>query len=394
MKFFLIPLALIASADLFAQISYVAPTRILAKNAYQLGITGDYFMSSERVDKDGKKFKFEDGEAFNRMQGEVSGFYGLTDNLQIGGGVRYRQNRSTLVNNLGDEVTESSTGVQSSYFNLMYAFRPVDRLQYMMEGTFRYTPYTNEETINSDVGSLILGDDGNEYSAGVGVSYASRTNNFLSVRGGYRKPGQDLSPELYWQVEGALVWKYVALVAGADGVNSFNKDPYADDETGRPVFNTGSTGLYHSINREWITPYAGLNVALGESWRVEARASQVVSGRSTDLGTGYSVSLIRRVNDNKSDKLDSRFKNYDFEASVTKISPKKGFLVIDKGLADDVQKGMKIDFFEFDYVGGNILLASGVVLSTKADSSVVKITRVYNAKKELKEGTVARGSFR
>ena len=68
--------------------------------------------------------------------------------------------------------------------------------------------------------------------------------------------------------------------------------------------------------------------------------------------------------------------------------------MIDKGLSEDIQKGMKIDFYEFDYVGGNILLASGIVLQAKADTSVVKITKTYNTKKELKEGVVARGTFR
>jgi hypothetical protein len=179
-----------------------------------------------------------------------------------------------------------------------------------------------------------------------------------------------------------------------DGVSSMKNDPYEDDEVNRPIFETGSSGLYHSINREWIAPYAGVNFALGPSWRIEFRGSQVTSGKSTDLGTNFGVSLIRRVDDKATDKADTKFKDYDFEASITKISPKKGFVVIDKGISEDVQKGMKIDFYEFDYVGGNILLAKGIVIQSKADTSIVKITHLYNTKKELKEGVVARGSFR
>jgi hypothetical protein len=276
----------------------------------------------------------------------------------------------------------------------MFAFKPINQLHYALEGTYRYTPYTNEESTASNPGKLILGDDGNEYSVGAGVTYASKTNNFLSARFGYRKPGQDLASELYYQVEAALAWKYVALIAGVDGVSSMNNDPYEDDLANRPVYETGSTGLYHGVNREWLSPYAGVNFALGQNWRVEFKGSQVVSGKSTDLGTNFGISLIRRVDDKQTDKADSRFKDYDFEASVTKISPKKGFVVIDKGISDDVQKGMKIDFYEFDYVGGNILLARGIVIQSKVDSSIVKVTHLYNTKKELKEGVVARGSFR
>ena len=224
--------------------------------------------------------------------------------------------------------------------------------------------------------------------------YTSQSNNFLSGRAGYRSPGTDLSTEIYWQVEGALAWKYVALIAGVNGIYSLKDSPFEDDRENLPNFNTGSTALYNSINREMIAPYAGINFALGKDWRVEFRGSQVVSGRSTDLGTAFGVSLIRRVEDKKGSKPDKVFKEYDFEASITKVSPKKGYVVIDKGLSEDIQKGMKIDFYEFDYVGGNILLARGTVIRTKADSSIVKVTHLYNTKKELKEGVVARGSFR
>lgn len=387
---------LISCADLFAQTSYVFPTRLLNKKAYQLGVSGEYWKSSKRVDKDGKKFPFEDGESFSRVQSEVTGLFGLTENLQIGGGVRFRQNASKYLNPSTTEIdSETSTGVQSTFVTAMFGFKPVGQLYYAIDGTFRYTPYTNEESTNTNPGSLILGDDGNEYSVGAGVTYSSKANNFLSVRGGYRKPGQDIASELYYQVEAALAWKYVALVAGIDGVSSMNNDPYEDDQANRPQYETGSSGLYHGINREWLAPYAGINFALGQTWRVEFRGSQVVSGKSTDLGTNLGVSLIRRVDDKKlAEKADSSFKDYDFEASVTKISPKKGFVVIDKGISEDVQKGMKIDFYEFDYVGGNILLARGIVIQSKADTSIVKITHLYNTKRELKEGVVARGTFR
>jgi hypothetical protein len=389
MKFLFIPLLIAVTLEASAQTSYVAPTRILKKKGSQISVSGDYFSSSKRIDKDGNKTSYDDGASFKRIQSEITGLYGLTENLQIGGGVRIRQNQAK------SPITDSetSTGVQSTFLNLAYAFKPVDRLQYTLEGSIRYMPYTNEESNATSTAKLMLGDEGPEYSAGLGVTYSSQSNNHLTARGGWRNPGKDLSNELYWQVEGALAWKFVALIAGVDGVSSMKSDPYENDEANRPLFNTGGSALYNSVNREWIAPYAGMNVALGTNWRMEFRGSQVISGRSTDLGTAFGVSLIRRVEDTKS-KADTRFKDYDFEATISKISPKKGFVVIDKGLAEDIQKGMKIDFFEFDYVGGNILLASGIVLQTKADTAIVKITHTYQAKRELKVGSMARGSFR
>ena len=49
---------------------------------------------------------------------------------------------------------------------------------------------------------------------------------------------------------------------------------------------------------------------------------------------------------------------------------------------------MKIDFFEFDYVGGNTLVASGVIIQIKSDSSIVKIVERYNIKINLNSGGI------
>lgn len=394
MNFFLLGLAFFTS-ELFAQTSYVAPTNILGKTGHQLGVTGDYFVATKRVDQDGNKVSFNDGEAFSRLQAEVFGHYGLTENLQLGGGIRLRQNMSTTFNSIiSQDISETSTGVESTFATFTFVFKPVDRLTYALEGFFRFRPFTNEEGISAQEGDLVLGDEGNVYSGGVVLTYASRTNNFLSGRVGYRSPGMELSREIYWQAEGAIAWKHVALVAGVNGVSSLKNSPYTDTPSERPNFNTGATALYNSINREFIAPYAGVYLALGPNWRIELLGSQVVAGNSTDLGTSFGVSLIRRVEKKNAERPDLKFKEYDFEASVTKISPKKGYVVIDKGISDDLQKGMKIDFYEFDYVGGNLLLARGVIIKAKAETSIVKITHLYNRKKELKEGIVARGSLR
>jgi len=385
----------LGSGVALAQISYVPPTQTLHKRGYQYGLGADMFTTSQIYDESGKKNELDSGESFHRYQVDGSFQYGLVENLQIGFGARFRMNQSTFHDASGNEVNGVGSGLQSVATSGLYSFAPVGNLHYALEGIFRYTPYTNEvDTIRSS-DSLILGDDGNEYSAGLGVSYNWPNKNYLSTRVGYRRPGKDLSGEVYWQLEGTLAWKYLALIAGVDGISSLKNDAYTDDPNSKPRNNTGATALYSGVNREWITPYAGLNIGLGESWRLELKGSQVVSGRSTDLGTSFGINLIRRVDKIDPRKgLDQQFKTYDIEATVTKVSAQKGFLVIDKGISDDVQKGIMFDFFEFDYVGGNVLVARGVVVQAKASSSIVKITSRYNTKKELKEGLVARGSLK
>lgn len=392
MKYFLFFILL--STHSFAQTSYVAPTKVLKAKGYQLGVYNDYFKTDKMFDDKGKKEEFVDDVKNTRIQSEISGQYGATNDLQFGVGFRFRQNATKYTLN-GEEETATSSGLQSTFLNLMFAFKPVDRIQYTLEGTFRYSPYTNDEfdETTDSTNDIILGDSGNEMSAGLGMTYMGAGQNFFTLRGGYRRPGSEISHEIYWQAEGAMAWKYVALIAGVDGVSSLKNDPYEDDEANRPNYNTASN-LYNTKNREWITPYAGINFALGDSWRIELRGSHVVSGVSTDQGTTFGFNLIRRVDKTETRLVDSKFKTYDIEATVTKISPKKEYVVIDKGIADDFNKGMRIDFFEFDYVGGNVLVASGVIIKTKSDSAIVKITQRFNNKKELKEGLIGRATLK
>lgn len=375
-------------------ISYVAPTKVLKSKGYQLGVYSDYFSTSKFVDNNGKKQPLAEGQSFSRIQSELAGEYGATDDLQFGLGFRFRKNIAERDVN-GESQTATGQGLQSTFLNVKFAFNQVEQLQYTLEGSFRYTPYSTEQfnAATDDMNKLALGDTGNEMSAGLGITYLGKGNNYLTVRGGYRKPGSDISHEIYWQAEGAMAWKYVALVAGVDGVSSLKSDPFEKDPQNRPILNT-QTYLYNTSNREYMTPYAGVNVALGNTWRIELRGSQVVSGNATDLGSAFGFNLIRRVDKNETRLVDSKFKTYDFEMTVTKISPKKEYVVVDKGLADDLSKGMRVDFFDFDYVGGNTLVASGVVIQVKSDTAIVKLTQRYNTKKELKEGIIGRGTLK
>jgi hypothetical protein len=400
MRYFFLFVCLVSAEALAQQasasLSYVPTTRLLRAKGYQIGSYSDYFSTSKFVDKDGVKQDLGSGQTFNRIQSEVAGYYGATSNLQFGLGFRFRKNQATSEVN-GEKQTATGNGLQSTFASIMYSFEQVNQLQYTIEGLFRYTPYNNQEYVpaTDDPKVLILGDHGNELSAGLGVTYLGKNNNFFTLRTGYRKPGTDLSDEIYWQAEAALAWRYVALIGGVDGITSLKNDPFKNTPTDRPVYYQNQvTELYGSSNREWIAPYLGLNFAMGKTWRLELRGGQVLSGYSTDLGSAFGVNLIKRVDKSDTRLVDNKFKTYDLESSVTKVSPKKEFVVIDKGLADDFNKGMKIDFFEFDYIGGNILIASGVIVQVKSESSIVKITQHYNVKKEIKEGLIGRTSLK
>lgn len=388
---FLLPF-LFFSNIVWAQTPYVAPTRLLHEDGTELFLSGDYFKSSQRIDEKGKKTALTDGESFDRAQFEAGLRYGLAKNFQIGGGLRLRQNQSTHLQN-DVEYKATSSGLQSIFTTFQYGFDPVGKMTYTLEGLYRYVPYSySDRTLEAPFDyekELVIGDVGAEYSAGFAAAYTTDTKNVFSARAGWRRPGDYLSPEIYWQGEAAFVWKTMALIAGVDGVSSLG-----NGQENRPVYLTGSSHLYHGLEREWVTPYVGLNFSLGPNWRTELRAAQVVSGKSTDMGTSFGIQLVRRVEANPKRMVDAKFKSYDLEVTVNKVSPKKNYVVIDKGLSEDIAKGMRFDFYEFDYVGGNVLVARGVVIQTKVDSSIVKITQHYNLKKEIKPGLVGRAQLK
>ena len=331
----------------FAQTSYVPSTQTLYDKGYQIYFGADVFQTERVINKDSNSEPLTESQSFTRYQFDLGGYYGLTHNLQFGVGARFRHHESTFLEGTEDQATAKSTGLQSIVSSVTYAFKPIGSLRYSLDALYRYTPYSNQEVSSSAATTnLVLGDDGNEYSVGGGATYAFKSQNFVTARAGYRRPGRDLSDEVYWSTEGALVWSSLALIAGAEGIYSMNNDPYEDGE--RPIYNTGVSGLYNSSNRQSFGPFLGLNVALGKSWRLEFKASQVLGGRSTDIGRTYGIQLIRRVEAAPSGKLDAGFKTYDIEANVVKVSSNKDYVQIDKGLSEDIRKGMTMDFFEFD----------------------------------------------
>ena len=391
---FLFLLGLLSTSVVWGQTSYVPPTRVLKERGSQLSFGVDYFRTSSVVDYNGKKEKLADGNNFQRYQGEVNGLFGLTDDFNIGLGVRFRNQTSSFVDGT-DRINAKVTGVQSLAARFLFGFEPVNRTQFTLEGLFRYVPYSNDEIVSrDDLDELILGDQGHEYSIGIGMTYSSLSNNHFTLRGGWRRPGDDLSTEFYWNGEVAFQFRHITPLFGVDGVTSLKTSRYETDPEERPNWNNGASLLYNSINREWIAPYAGLNIGFSDFWRVELRGYQVISGKSTDLGPGFGITFVRRLDQQEEKVIDSQFKTYDLEATVTKVSDKKTYVVVDKGLSDDIEKGMRFDFFEFDYVGGNTLVARGVVIKVSADKAIVKLTHRFNLAKEIKEGLVGRASLK
>lgn len=384
--------ALSACAGALAQTVYVPKSTTLYDGGSEILSRFTYFSSTDRIDDSGESVPFVDGENFSMMDLDLIGSYGLTNRLQVSAGLTIRRNAST-VNYNGDEISLTTSGLKSGLVQLKYSFPNQDGLEIALEANYEPSFFTNEEYDGGEPDKISLGDDGVSTSFGAAATLMSKSNNALSGRLLYRNPSSNLSSEIFSEVEGALVWSKFALLAGVENVTSLGQDAYTDDPENKPMINSGSSALFNSVNRSWTAPYVGMNIALGKMWRLEGKYQRRISGVSTDLGNGFIVTLARRASDPKTfQRIDAAFKEYTVEANVTKVAKSGNTVVIDAGMSAGLKKGSKIDFYHFDYTGGNKLIAAGYVVKLGAGKAMVKITKRYS-KKKVEEGTLARGGL-
>lgn len=386
-------MGLLVPTFLHAQTPHTPYTQTLTKKGNEFGIETIYFQTATRADKDGKEYDLQNGESFNRIDLLLYGKYGFTDSFEMSLDVRARRNAATLNNSDGDQESLESMGLQSAGVGFKYAWPYSSGWQWAVEANYRNSFYTNPDYDVNKPKDIVLGDDGQEISIGFGVTYLTQANNFLTGRALYRNPDTQLSSEIFLQLEASLNWKYFSIFGGGETNISLEGDPYEGSSDTRPPMNTGGTLLYNSTNRSWMAASGGAGLALGEKWRIEVVGKKYMKGSSVDLGDEIMIRLARRSeNNNRYKNYDSEFKEYRVEASIEKVAKGEKGVIIDKGLADGVSKGMKFDFFKFDYLGGNILVASGYAIKVTSSKAVIQITSRYQDDK-IDDSIVVRGGL-
>ena len=375
-----------------AQNAHIPFARTLLEGAVEYDYYTDYFKTTATVNSAGEKTTLPSDLSYQKLDFGVNGRYGFTSELEgmIGVNGRYIQSNVEFNNEV---LGYTKSGLESVIVGIKYGFKEEDSTRYAIEGWYKQAMHSNSFYKGSEEPSTIsLGDDGKEMA--IGLSFYTRTKslNFIEGRVLYRNPGADLSSELLSLVQFSTVWKYFALNLGVENVYSLKGDAYTGEEDQKPVIYAGTTSTVNSINRQWTAPYIGMNLALGREWRIETQFAQVYTGVSTDLGPRISVHLVKRKEESKNfAKLDSQFKEYTIEGSVTKLSKSKKVAVADIGLESGLEVGMSVDFYFFDYVGGNELIAKGSVLKVKATQSIIAIQKKYG-RRRVDVGTVVRAN--
>lgn len=368
--------------------SYSPSSSTINHGAFEIEGRANYFQTTGHFDYDGTKVPLNEGSGFEKIDGDTYLRYGISRQIQVDIGARYRQNHS-----YSESLDITASGLESYTAGAKYSFDSFGRWLFAVELRYRQSAYSNEDleaNTATPTDKLELGDAGGEATALAHITFERTKSNLFSAYIGYNRPGNSLSPEIPWNVETAFKYQNWAFIGGVKGLTSLGASDYTESVDLKPRQANGETMLFNSVNRAYMEPFLGINYASGR-WRIEGKMGHVLSGVSTDEGNEFQIGLVYNTGGTTlTEKKVESFKEYEVEGTVLKVSPRSTFVKIDQGTAHDIEKGMKFDIFNTDYYGGNEMVATGVAYEVGATWTIIKILKTYK-EDALKKGQTARG---
>lgn len=367
---------------------YIPKAQVMGEEAFGFEVEGRHFETTGYYDYYQKFIGLNSNQSYSQTDTSALLRYGFNGLFEINGGGRTRQVHSR--NTLQDQ---SRFDFESFHFGAKYSFpRQSKRTVWTLYGDVNFTTFNHPTYEDGNIDQPIsLGDKGTTYEAGLAFSWSPNGSWYFGLEAGFRQPQGRQSQELPYSGEIAYRWSGAALVIGMEGIYSLENGLYSGSPLDKPPVDLASTNLYNAVDREWMKPFGKLQIRLASQWVLGMTYKRVVYGRDTDQGNEYLLRLSFWTEGKNRDRAKvSSFKEYDVEASVIKISPRGSFIKIDKGVSDDIEKGMKFDIYEFDYLGGNVLVAEGRAYEVSAETTIIKINKRYR-RIPVKIGFVARG---
>ncbi|OFZ26784.1 MAG: hypothetical protein A2381_06490 [Bdellovibrionales bacterium RIFOXYB1_FULL_37_110] len=363
--------------------SYRLKSETIRHRSFELGLEGNYFSTTGYFNEEGEKINLNDNDSFNKLDLLLFGGYGFGENFDMSLGFLYRTNKSVKAEN-----DISASGIESISVEGKYKVDLYEKLTMAISLSFKEKMYENDpETSGLGREKMILGDDGREMMMKGILTYQRTSKNYFTGEMGYRSyMAENLSANLPWLIETSWIQPRFALILGLRGIMSMEED----EGLPRTAFNQGATTLYNAVNPSYTEPFLGVNFLTGQT-RFGLELSQRVMGSNTDQGYTIAASLTwNSSNESKKDRIKIQsVKEYSIEAMVTQVSPRGLFVKIDKGVSSNVEKGESADIYMTNELGGNVLLATGIVYDTGVDSAIIKLTKKYK-NISIKTGHVVR----
>jgi hypothetical protein len=369
---------------------YRPSTTTVGERSYEINAVVKQWNTSNYFDRDGQREAFEPGQSFVETDTDLSIDYGLKRRFDVFGQLKARHINSTT-----DELDASRFGVESIRGGARFGFPQQSHFNIAISGFYSYPLYSNPkyETFTEIPDNEISLGDGEAYiNAGIHLSVRPTRRLFFVANAALNTYDGDQSQETVFLGEISWVKNLWAFRLGLEGLYSMNSDAYSNDLDNKPITGQQSTSRYNSINRSYQLPYIAVNRFLTKNASLTFRYGKTISGVSTDNGNEISLGFVYNAQRAKSDSdiKFGKFKQYDLEATVTKVSPRMRYIKIDRGITDDIEKGALFDVYSTDSIGENILIASGVVFQSKANFSIVKVIKVYRTTRIKRGFTVRR----
>jgi len=374
---------------------YPLKAETLPAGAYNFDLNFNYSKTLSSYDVDGNEVELGELEDYSLMDTDVTISYGYSRKLEFSLGGKFRQVSSNRADSNNTEaITDTASGIENMNVGFKYAWKKSKNYRYAFSGSYVYKVYEENTLYNSTSeipeGEIVLGDSGQEFNLGFHLDYIYSKWTTVEASAGYRSPGNELSPEVPYHFAVVKNYNKWALWGGVRGIYSLGTDNYTDAPEQKPENATGSTERWNSINRSYIQPYAGIRYLFKKKYRLSFQGGQMISGTSTDKEGEFSINLAWSSGGKSKDEIfEESFKEYTTEATVIKVSPRGKFVKIDKGLAQDVSKGSKVDIYKTDYFGGNILIASGVIYESGPSWAIVKLLKRFRSV-PIEKGLTAR----
>ena len=159
------------SCSALANNSYISNTQTLSDSGYEYKFENSFFKTSSFVDYDSTEIALQDGESYFSLDSIFGIKYAPTSNLELFSDFRFRVNQSS--ENVGaDNKTFTQGGPESIFVGINYGSNRDEGLQYILKTYFRKALYSNETyDPATDRDSIVLGDGGDGYYIGLGISF-------------------------------------------------------------------------------------------------------------------------------------------------------------------------------------------------------------------------------
>ncbi|MBF0363627.1 MAG: hypothetical protein HQK49_21590 [Oligoflexia bacterium] len=391
---------------------YKGKAQALHDGLFEVEFTNSIFKTSNHYDNEGNSVRQSNNENYQKFDNDLTLSYGLENDIELRSGIRYRSNNSSINDGNGNNINNNNSGLESWMTGVKYnLYKKIEGSKLYITSDFflRIPLYNVKERSNDPTQSYLsdeitLGDPGNTYSLGIhlsGIGIGSGSGIDFLYQTFYNSSlalvlPMGLSYEINYNFEIAYpFWeKRVAPYIGMQGVYSLKNDPYTNNPNDKPTINRGPTNLYDSTNREYISYLLGLNFKIIDSIKCGIKYIKIYRGTSTDGGDEFILGVTwNQIPPSEKDLIFEGIKKgtFDVEAKVIKISPREGHIIIDKGITNDIEKGMSIGIYDSKIISTETLIAVGYVQEVTPESSIVKILST-NKQKKLQIGQYVTGT--